>query len=174
MVADLFKLNEVVVVRYGSQKKVGLTWGSFKREIRRVLLSEQTRALHKKVLSHWKEGRFTGTIHIMETRVGEPSSIIRKGDFKPIHYWDDGRNELYDLEKNPKEEHNIASSNIEKVKKQFDDFLREVNAKRPKKDTRYNETEAQKFFQRRGNVMLPNLEEQRMCFLSKDFEPNRT
>ena len=28
---------------------------------------------------------------------GEPSSIIRSGDWKLIHYWEDNRNELYEL-----------------------------------------------------------------------------
>ena len=42
---------------------------------------------------------------------GEPSSMIRAGDWKLIHYWEDGRNELYDLAGDPGEGTNLAGHN---------------------------------------------------------------
>ena len=39
---------------------------------------------------------------------GEPSSLFRDGDWKLIHYYEDGRNELYDLQTDPLEQANLA------------------------------------------------------------------
>ena len=39
---------------------------------------------------------------------GEPSSIIRKDDWKLIHYWEDNRNELYHLPDDIGEQHDLA------------------------------------------------------------------
>jgi arylsulfatase A-like enzyme len=40
---------------------------------------------------------------------GSPSSVIRKGDLKLIHFFEDQRSELYDLSNDPNETHDLAS-----------------------------------------------------------------
>ena len=40
---------------------------------------------------------------------GEPSSIIREGQWKLIHYYEDGRDELYNLQTDPGEQTDIAA-----------------------------------------------------------------
>ena len=40
---------------------------------------------------------------------GEPSAIIRKGDWKLIHYYEDGNDELYQLSKDIGEQNNLAT-----------------------------------------------------------------
>ena len=44
----------------------------------------------------------------METREANPSSIIRAGDLKLIHYWEDDRAELYNLKDDPSEQTDLA------------------------------------------------------------------
>lgn len=44
---------------------------------------------------------------------GEPCAIIRKGDWKLIHYDEDGRDELYQLSKDIGEQNDLAGQNLE-------------------------------------------------------------
>src|SRR5690606_19863860 len=46
---------------------------------------------------------------------GEPSSIIRKGPWKLIRYYEDGREELYNLEADPGERTDVARRHPRKV-----------------------------------------------------------
>ena len=45
-----------------------------------------------------------------------PYSIVRSGNYKLIRYYDDGRLELYDLDNDLGEQHNLADANPERVK----------------------------------------------------------
>ena len=62
------------------------------------------------------------------------SSAVRQGNFKLLYFYADERTELYDLSKDPSEEHNITATHPEKVK-QLSTALRrwkqEVNAETP-------------------------------------------
>ncbi len=63
------------------------------------------------------------------------ASAIRVGKYKLINYLDDNTTELYDLEKDPYEQDNIADENkklAEKLLKQLDDWKKEINAVEPK------------------------------------------
>lgn len=106
---------------------------------------------------------------------GEPSSIILKNNFKLIHYYEDGRNELYNLTQDPSEEHNIAKKNIEKTKElhlQLSNWLKSVNANMASHDPEYNaEKDSLRDVWIRSK-QLSNLENQRKRQLSKEFEPN--
>ncbi|MEC3905698.1 sulfatase [Tamlana sp. 2201CG12-4] len=108
---------------------------------------------------------------------GEPSSIIREQNWKLIHYWEDGRNELYDLNSDPSEQNNISEKSPDKVKEmvsKLNQWLQEVNAKFPSKDPEYNEAKAKERHHNLVNKRLPGLEKQRKAFLSEDFKPNAT
>jgi arylsulfatase A-like enzyme len=108
---------------------------------------------------------------------GEPSSIIRKGDYKLIHYWEDGRNELYDLSMDPKEKNDLApaeSSLVVGLEKELMDFLDKTNAGIPEKDLEQDPIAREKLMQFRRDTLLLRLEKQRMQFLDKNFKPNRT
>ncbi|MBK1828603.1 sulfatase [Haloferula rosea] len=66
---------------------------------------------------------------------GEPSSIIRKGDWKLIHYWADGRRELYQLSEDQGETEDLAAKYPERVQSmgaELEGFLKESGAKTPK------------------------------------------
>lgn len=102
---------------------------------------------------------------------GEPASMIREGDWKLIHYWEDGRNELYHLIEDPGEQLNVLSQNATQGKLmevKLKSFLTEVNANLPKPDT----VLAKKLHQEKIELLLPRLEAQRRAFLSPDFKPN--
>ncbi len=105
---------------------------------------------------------------------GEPSSMIRQGDWKLIHYYEDGREELYDLKEDLEEVHNMASAYPDKVKLLSDQLfahLKDVGARFPAPDPIYSETEELKYLNQIVNKRWPELEEQRLQFLSPDFDP---
>ncbi len=106
---------------------------------------------------------------------GDPSSIIREGHWKLIHYWENGAKELYDLEKDPGEQLNVTSEYPELVA-QLDEkllsWLEEVNANMPAKDEAYNKELDESRHERITKELWPRLERERMEFLSKEFQPN--
>lgn len=108
---------------------------------------------------------------------GEPSSIIRRGDWKLIHYYEDGRKELYNLRNDISETTDLSASYPEKVEqlgKELFDYLTEVGAKYPEPDLEYSEAAQQKYLDMLEHVRMPRLEKQRMNMLSKDFSPNKS
>ena len=105
---------------------------------------------------------------------GEPSSIIRQGNWKLIHYYENGKNELYNLTKDLEESNDVAKDNlkiVEKLSKILFDYLEEVGAKFPAKDSLYNSDLKKAHLQEIATVKTQQLEEQRIQFLSSDFNP---
>ncbi len=105
---------------------------------------------------------------------GEPSSIIRLGDWKLIHYYEDGREELYNLHTDIGEQNNVAGANPEKVielSERLFSYLNEVGAKFPEKDPLYDANKEKEYLQNVIEKRLPALEKQRLQFLSIDFDP---
>ncbi|MEQ9440015.1 MAG: sulfatase [Cyclobacteriaceae bacterium] len=106
---------------------------------------------------------------------GDPSSIIREGDWKLIHYWEDGHRELYNLASDAEEKTNILDQEPEVAKRlgqQLERFLQETNANTPEPDPEYNEQLAQERHEQIVNEMLPRLEQQRKDFLTEGWQPN--
>lgn len=105
---------------------------------------------------------------------GEPSSIIRSGDWKLIHYYEDGHEELYNLADDVEEANDLAKENPERVQrlsKMLFDFLESTGARFPEKDPAYSAALEKAHLQRVINERLPRLEAQRLELLSKDFDP---
>lgn len=106
---------------------------------------------------------------------GEPSSIIRRGAWKLIYYYEDGRKELYNLEKDVSEITDLAAAYPEKVEelnKELFTYLKEVKAKFPEADPEYSETKATEYLHKMEYKKMPSLEKQRKQMLSPDFHPN--
>ncbi len=106
---------------------------------------------------------------------GDPSSVMRSGPWKLILYWEDNHNELYNLDQDPQEQHDVAD--------EHPDIALEMNGKLkaflfvratilPKDDPDYDEAKAKQTYLDRKNKMLPRLEKQREEMLSKEFQPN--
>lgn len=105
---------------------------------------------------------------------GEPSSIIRQGEWKLIHYYEDGREELYNLRADNGEHIDVAKNNKEVVKRlsaSLFGYLDEVGARFPENDPEYNEKHEERYLDNVREKKLPRLEKQRLEFLSEDFEP---
>lgn len=105
---------------------------------------------------------------------GQPSSIIRLGDWKLIHYYEDGREELYNLKNNPEESTDLAGSNpelVSELSERLFSYLHDVGARFPVHDPQYDEELERKHLEQEVNQRLPQLERQRLEFLSVDFDP---
>ena len=105
---------------------------------------------------------------------GEPSSIIIDGEWKLIHYWEDGRRELYNIKDDIAEVTNIADKHADKMASlgdQLDAWLAETGARIPTPDPEYNEALAKEWLDRMTNERWPRLEQQRKNYLSPDYDP---
>lgn len=105
---------------------------------------------------------------------GEPSSIIRLGNWKLIHYYEDGRTELYNLAEDISEMTDLSDTYPEKTKElQLDLFgyLDGVGARYPVPDPQYDPEKGAAYLENIRTKRMPRLEEQRMRFLSEDFDP---
>ncbi|WP_372755726.1 sulfatase [Mariniflexile sp.] len=106
---------------------------------------------------------------------GEPVSMIRKESYKLIHYWEDDRDELYNLSTDPSEEKDISKDEpqiAQSLRMELDAHLKNIEAKIPEKYAKYDEAKAKKTYESRKKNMMPNLEKQRKDFLDKNFKPN--
>jgi arylsulfatase A-like enzyme len=105
---------------------------------------------------------------------GEPSSIIRLGKWKLIHYYEDGREELYNLKTDLKETTDLADENPELVtelSEQLFEMLNEMSARYPEKDPQWTQEAEEEYLKHIVNVVWPRVENQRMQYLSEGFEP---
>ncbi len=105
---------------------------------------------------------------------GEPSSIIRQGVWKLIHYYEDGRNELYNLSSDLEESNDVSKDYLnvaEELETNLFEYLEEVGAKFPVRDSLYSSVLEEAYFKRMSTVKIQELEKQRLKFLSKDFDP---
>jgi len=106
---------------------------------------------------------------------GQPSSIIRKGKWKLIHYYEDDRNELYDLKNDGSEKYNVANKHQELTGSLFEElmhFLTQVDAKFPEKDPLYDVEKEQLYLERMATKKREALEKQRLEIVKPDFQPN--
>ncbi|MCX6919462.1 MAG: sulfatase [Verrucomicrobia bacterium] len=72
-----------------------------------------------------------------------PHSAIRKGEFRLIHFYEDNRDELYDLAHDIGETKDLAASQPEKAKElrtQLDAYLKSVGAQLPSANPNYDPT----------------------------------
>ena len=106
---------------------------------------------------------------------GEPASIIREGDWKLIHYYEDGRNELYNLKMDETESEPLNVQYLDKVdylSKKLSVWLAEVGAKYPKADPEYDPVAEALYKKKIRERMMKSLESTRQKQLGKDFKPN--
>ncbi len=105
---------------------------------------------------------------------GEPTSIIREGDWKLIHFYEDDREELYNLANDPSESQNLAPQYPDltgEMNIRLFQYLVQVGALLPSRDRTYKSMLANQYREKMVKEKLPMLEKQRMEFLSKDFNP---
>ena len=108
---------------------------------------------------------------------GEPGSIIRRGSWKLIHYYEDGRNELYNLSDDPGEQHDVAADHGDRVTAMFDEmksWLDSVGAEYPQPDPRYDPAKAAAKWKKMHTVKKQSLERFHAEILTPGWEPNPT
>lgn len=107
---------------------------------------------------------------------GEPSSIVRDGDWKLIHYWEDDHNELYQLSKDIGERHDLAATEPERADRLWNKlqaWLNETDAKFSRQNPGYqSEWTAQKH--QSWRAMKIGLEKEHAGYLKPDWQPNPT
>ncbi len=107
---------------------------------------------------------------------GEPSSIIRDGDWKLIHYYEDRRSELYNLVDDPVEKRDLVSVYPElskELKKRLDEWLDKVGATYPYPNPNYSSIQYAEDEVKTRDVTLPNLEAEHAKVLEEDWNPPR-
>ena len=105
---------------------------------------------------------------------GEPSSIVRMGPWKLIHYHEDGRDELYDLAADPGEQRDRAATQAERaraMRRRLDAWLASVDARAPSINGSFDPRALERAKLRTREVTLPALEAQAAGFLAPDYAP---
>ena len=106
---------------------------------------------------------------------GDPSSILIEGNWKLIHYWEDGRDELYNLKTDPFEKSDVSGQFTEVTQTMSGKlltWLRDLNVKLPFPDPEYDSVLSAEKHEWIVNTRWPELEKQRLDFLSPDWKPN--
>jgi arylsulfatase A-like enzyme len=105
---------------------------------------------------------------------GRPSSIIREGQWKLIHYYEDSTQVLYNLDNDLKEVNDLAFQYPDRViamSKKLFSFLKETGARFPEKDPEYAPEKEQEYLTRVLQKKLPKLEQERLLFLDTAYNP---
>ena len=103
---------------------------------------------------------------------GDPSSIIRRGPYKLIHYWEDGHRELYHIIDDVGEENNLVESNpslVDDLGHELEVWLEQTNARLPIPDPLYDPVLDQARHENIVNVRWPQLEKQRKEMLDSSY-----
>ncbi|MFI3306774.1 MAG: sulfatase [Rikenellaceae bacterium] len=108
---------------------------------------------------------------------GEPSAIIRKGDWKLIYYYEDLRCELYNLAIDISEQEHLNAQYPDKVKElsaELAAWLEQCNPLMPTADPDYSPAAEAKLKKQWRTKMLEGKEKERKNMLSPNFMPNKT
>ena len=106
---------------------------------------------------------------------GEPSSMIRSGPWKLIHYHEDGHDELYNLESDPGEQNDLLDDNraeASKLRQRLDNWLLDVGARFPDPDPEYDPEKEIARLRELEHELMPKLEAQHAEYLDPDWQPN--
>jgi arylsulfatase A-like enzyme len=107
---------------------------------------------------------------------GDPSSIIRRGDWKLIHYWEDNHNELYNLAADISEQHDLAAKEVAKAEQlwaELQAWLKETGARLPVPNPQYQPAWAEEH-RREALALKAELEKTQAKFLEPNWQPNPT
>ncbi len=107
---------------------------------------------------------------------GDPSSIIRDGEWKLIYYHEDGHCELYNLVQDPSERNDVASNHpelLDKMQARLKAWLTETGAKMPVPDETYSEAKHQRIYDSLRVEILKQQTANRAMRLREDWSPGK-
>lgn len=105
---------------------------------------------------------------------GEPSSIIRSGDWKLIYYHEDGRQELYNLKSDIGEQKNVVALYPETagtMRQKLNQWLLETGAKLPARDPRFSQDKFDEKIRKSRTTFQQKLEAEHAAYLDEAWEP---
>lgn len=106
---------------------------------------------------------------------GEPSSLMRLGEYKLIQYHLDQQNELYHLPSDPSEQNDISAEQPDRTRKMAEQlltWLESVDAKMATPDPRYDAAKAAAKWQRIQGPGKKRLEDEHAAYLNPDWKPD--
>ena len=106
---------------------------------------------------------------------GDPSSILRRHNWKLIHYYEDGRDELYDLKNDEGEQNDVSGVYLNQVvalRSSLEKWLEDVSAKVPIFDTDYDAEKASERLYEIEHELMPELELTHARYLDPNWHPN--
>lgn len=107
---------------------------------------------------------------------GEPVAMIRSGSYKLIRYYEDDRNELYDLSKDIGEQKDLVKSQPEitkKLRNKVDAWLKETGAILPLQDKRYDPAKKKIQIEKMRTAGLERREDYYRNVQRPDWKPNK-
>lgn len=107
---------------------------------------------------------------------GEPSSILIEAGWKLIHYYEDGRDELYDLEHDEGEQRDLAKdepARVRAMRERLDAWLRSTDATLPTDDPRHDPERLREARELKRKNLVRTLEKQHARYLDPDFQPDK-
>ena len=107
---------------------------------------------------------------------GEPSSIIMEGDWKLIHYHEDGRDELYHLGNDIGEQNDLIAKEKKRgqqMRNKLDAWLKQTRAKFPKPDSKFDSVKRESRWKNIESSGKQRLEKQHASFLDPNYKPNK-
>lgn len=105
---------------------------------------------------------------------GEPSSMIREGDWKLIYYHEDQRLELYNLANDEAEQQDVSSreqSVVTALKAKLDQWLIETDAKFPTANPEFDAAKRKARFAKIQNTLIHKYDERLSSYLEGEFDP---
>lgn len=105
---------------------------------------------------------------------GEPSAIVRAGNWKLIRYYEDERFELYDLQQDPGEQQNVVAAHPQRVQDlaaQLAAWLNDTGAKYPSRNPDYDASQSAAVLEKLQESGIPNRERYHASLFEKDFRP---
>ena len=105
---------------------------------------------------------------------GEPSAIIRSGQWKLIHYYEDGRHELYNLDNDISEHYDISKTKPEissTMLKDLKEWLEISKADKVQKDQRFDAEKKQQQLKSARTKKMRGLEKTHQNYFNPDYQP---
>ncbi len=105
---------------------------------------------------------------------GEPCSILRNKNWKLIHYYEDGRDELYNLVEDLGEQTDVASTHPEQVSRLsmlLTAWLERTHARYPTENPHYNAAAAAKSLEQARTDRMPKREAEQAALYNPNFIP---